>query len=152
MLIAFPPPHHIDKFPRNTRILTSCSLEHPSPSPGTNIIPRPTHHQKTLLTVATYLEAVVGPRAEFHDTRLLVEREILDVYLAGGLVYGRGLPLHPPREVEGGFGGQGHLEVTVGAETHPVIDMKMFLRPEALAPGAFIFSRLEEERAIRTIF
>lgn len=77
--------------------------------------------------MATYLEAIVGPRAEFHNARLLVEREILDVYLAGGLVYGRGFPLHSSREVEGGLSGQGHLEVTIGAETNPVIDVKMFL-------------------------
>ena len=32
--------------------------------------------------IPLYLEAIVGPRAKFHDTRLLVEGEILHVHLA----------------------------------------------------------------------
>ena len=40
-----------------------------------------------------HLKAVVCPAAELHDTGLLVEGEILDVHLTGGVVDGWRLPL-----------------------------------------------------------
>lgn len=63
------------------------------------------------------LEAIVGPRSEFHDARLLVEWEILDVDLAGGLINCRRLPFHPSGVVESGFGGQCHLEIPISTVT-----------------------------------
>ena len=62
---------------------------------------------------AYYLEAVVGPAAELHDTGLLVEGEVLHVHLAGAVVDGGGLPLHESLAVESGLGGQSNLEVAV---------------------------------------
>jgi hypothetical protein len=40
------------------------------------------------------LEPIIGPRAEFHDTGLFVERKIFNVYLTGRLVYGRRFPFY----------------------------------------------------------
>lgn len=61
-----------------------------------------------------YLEAVVSPRAELHDARLLVERKVFYVDLARGLVYGRWLPFDPPRVIQRRLRCQRHLEITVG--------------------------------------
>ena len=60
-----------------------------------------------------YLESVVGPAAELHDAGLLVEGEVLHVHLAGGVVDGGRLPLHPPLVVQGRLCGQRHLKVSV---------------------------------------
>ena len=62
-----------------------------------------------------YLEAVVGPGAELHDARLLVEGEVFYVDLAGRLVYRRWLPLDPPCVIQRRLRRQRHLEITVGA-------------------------------------
>ena len=64
----------------------------------------------------THLKPVIGPRAELHDTGLLVEGEILDVDLAGRLVDGRGLPLYKAVPPQGGLGGKGHFKIAIGAE------------------------------------
>ena len=40
----------------------------------------------------TNLEAVISPTTKFHDTGLLVKREILHVYLTGGFINGRRFP------------------------------------------------------------
>ena len=40
-----------------------------------------------------YLEAIIGPASELHDAGLLVEGEILNVHLTGGVVDGWRLPL-----------------------------------------------------------
>ena len=60
-----------------------------------------------------YLESIVGPAAELHDAGLLVEGEVLHVHLAGGVVDGGRLPLHPPLVVQGRLCGQRHLKVPV---------------------------------------
>lgn len=63
----------------------------------------------------SHLEAVVSPRAEFHYARLLVERKIFDVNLAGRLINRRRFPLDSTRVVESCLRRQRHLEITVGA-------------------------------------
>lgn len=62
--------------------------------------------------------SVVRPRSELHGTRLLVEREVLDVYLAKRLVDGRRFPHHFARVVQYGFGHYRHFVVAVGAAKH----------------------------------
>ena len=69
-----------------------------------------------LSQVLAYLEAIVCPTAKLHDTCLLVKREVLDVYLAGGLVDGRRLPLHQAVEPDRGLSGKGHLKIAVSTE------------------------------------
>lgn len=64
-----------------------------------------------------HLEAVVRPRAELEDARLLVEGEVLDVDLAARLVNGRRFPLDQAAVVHRCLGGQRHLEVPVGAKS-----------------------------------
>ena len=74
-----------------------------------------------LSQVLAYLEAIVCPTAKLHDTCLLVKREVLDVYLAGGLVDGRRLPLHQAVEPDRGLGGKGHLEIAVSTEREKML-------------------------------
>lgn len=69
----------------------------------------------------SYLEAIVSPRAKFHDARLLIEGEIFHVYLAGGLVDGGRTPLHAARVVQRRLCRQCHLEITVGTVTTKLI-------------------------------
>ena len=64
-------------------------------------------------SLSLYLESIVGPAAELHDAGLLVEGEVLHVHLAGGVVDGGRLPLHPPLVVQGRLRGQRHLKVPV---------------------------------------
>ena len=47
-----------------------------------------------------YLESIVCPTSKLHYTSLLVERKVLHVHLAGGVVDGGGLPLVVDREGE----------------------------------------------------
>ena len=68
------------------------------------------------MTGAVYLESIVSPATELHDTGLLVEGKILHIHLTGAVVDGGRPPLHLPGAVEGGLGGQRHLEVTVSAD------------------------------------
>ena len=77
--------------------------------------PAPPHYPPLLglASSANYLESVVGPAAELHDTGLLVEGEVLHVHLAGAVVDGGGLPLHEAGVEQSGLGGQSHLEVAV---------------------------------------
>ena len=70
------------------------------------------------------LEAIVGPRAKFHDTCLFVEGEILDVHLTGAVVDGGGFPLHQALAVQRRLGGQRHLEVAVSTDDKRVSDTK----------------------------
>ena len=42
------------------------------------------------------LEPIIGPRAEFHDTCLLIKRKIFNIYFTGRLVNGRRFPLYQP--------------------------------------------------------
>lgn len=62
-----------------------------------------------------YLKPVVGPRAELHNARLLVEWEKFDVNFAGGLVNGGRTPLDAARVVKRRLRRQSHLKVAVGA-------------------------------------
>ncbi len=62
---------------------------------------------------SSYLEAIIGPAAELHHAGLLVEWEILDVHLTGGMVNSRRSPLDLARVHQSSFCGQGHLEVAV---------------------------------------
>ena len=64
----------------------------------------------------TYLEPIVGPAAELHDTGLLVEGEILDVHLTGAVVDGGGLPGHIPRVIERCLGCQCYFKVSISTE------------------------------------
>lgn len=64
---------------------------------------------------AAHLKTVVGPRAEFHNARLLIEGEVLDVDLAGRFVNGGRAPLDATRVVERRLRRQRHLEIAVGA-------------------------------------
>lgn len=74
-----------------------------------------TFHRSPAAVTCTHLEAVVGPGAELHHARLLVEGEKLHIDLTRRLVDRWGLPLHQAVVVESGLGGECHLEVTVGA-------------------------------------
>lgn len=66
----------------------------------------------------TDLKSVVGPGAKLHYAGLLVEGEVLDVDLAGGLVDGGRAPLHAPRIVQSRLRRQRHLKVAVRAAQH----------------------------------
>lgn len=68
-----------------------------------------------LLVPQVDLVAVVGPAAKLHDARLLVEREVLHVHLAGRVVDGGRPPLHQARVEQRRLRRQRHLEVAVGA-------------------------------------
>jgi len=61
-----------------------------------------------------YLTSIIRPRAELHETFLLVKREVLDVYGAVTLVDGRWLPDHFPRVHHLRLNEESHLEVAVG--------------------------------------
>ncbi len=65
--------------------------------------------------ICIYRIAVGRPGAEFHVAGLLVEREILDVDLAKGLVDGRRLPRDRPVVSQDRLRHDGHLVVAVGA-------------------------------------
>lgn len=62
--------------------------------------------------------SVVRPRSELHRTRLLVEREVLDVYLAKRLVNGRRFPHHFARVVQYGFCHYCHFVVAISTVKH----------------------------------
>lgn len=62
------------------------------------------------------LSAIVRPRAELHDTRLLIEREILHVDFAGRFVNGRWLPGYLAGVFQCGLCHQRHLVISVRAE------------------------------------
>lgn len=58
----------------------------------------------------THLVPVVAPRSEFHEARLLVEREVAHIDFAGRFENGRRLPHHLPRVMKDGFGhGRHHI-------------------------------------------
>ena len=59
------------------------------------------------------LKAIVCPATKLHDAGLFVKWEILYIDFATGFVDGRRLPLDQPVVVDGGFGRQRHLEVSI---------------------------------------
>jgi hypothetical protein len=69
-----------------------------------------------MLIAHDYLKAIVRPRPELHDARLLVKREILDVYLARGLIDGRWLPFHATSVVERRLRCQSDFKITISTE------------------------------------
>ena len=64
-----------------------------------------------------HLETVIGPTTELHDAGLFVKGEIFYIDFATGFVDGRRPPFDQAVVVDGGFGRQRHLEVSIGA-TH----------------------------------
>ena len=64
-----------------------------------------------------YLKPIIGPAAKLHHASLFVEREILNVDLAGGLINGWRLPLHETMVPQRGLCRQGYLKVTIRAKT-----------------------------------
>lgn len=62
-----------------------------------------------------YLSTVVRPRAEFHDARLLIERKVFHVDLAGRFVNGRWFPEYLAGILQRGFCHQRHLVIPVRA-------------------------------------
>ena len=67
------------------------------------------------------LKPIIGPRSEFHHTGLLIERKVLDVNHAGGLVDGRRLPLDEAVVPQRGLCRQRHLEIAIGAKEDLII-------------------------------
>lgn len=61
------------------------------------------------------LVARIGPRSEFEETRLYVQREIFNVNVTGRLVGGRWLPSHQSVVMDDGFRVEFQLVVAVGA-------------------------------------
>lgn len=62
-----------------------------------------------------HLKTIVGPRAELHNARLLVEWEVFNIDFARRFVNGGRAPLDAARVVERRLRRQRHLEVAVGA-------------------------------------
>ena len=56
-----------------------------------------------MLLLMLYLESVVSPASELHDTCLLVEWEVLHVHLARRVVDGRWAPFYQTRIEQGGL-------------------------------------------------
>lgn len=65
--------------------------------------------------------SVVSPRSKLHGTRLLVEREVLDVYLAEGFVNGRRFPHDFSRVVQYRFRHYRHLVIAIGAVNYRIV-------------------------------
>ena len=65
------------------------------------------------LRMNSHLESVICPTTEFHDAGLFVKWEILYIDFATRFVDGRRFPLDQPVAVDGGFGRQRHLEVSI---------------------------------------
>lgn len=61
----------------------------------------------------SHLVSVIRPTTEFHDARLFVKWKILYIDFATRFVDGRRFPLDQPVVVDGGFGRQRHLEVSI---------------------------------------
>jgi len=64
-----------------------------------------------------YLSLIVGPRAELHETRLLIERKIGDVDLAGAAKSRRWSPEHVPVTMNHHVSGHVARREVVRAET-----------------------------------
>ena len=76
---------------------------------------QPLHCEQRLVT---HLRDVLRPAGEAHDTQLLVERVVADVYLARGAQYGMGEQSHLPRRLHNGQSVvNGELVSGIGAET-----------------------------------
>ena len=69
----------------------------------------------------TYLEPVERPAAKLEPAGLLVEGEVSDVDITGGLEDGGWLPLDQPVVVQGGLGHRRDVVVTVGTGGKQVI-------------------------------
>ena len=77
----------------------------------------------------SHLESVICPTTEFHDAGLFVKWEILYIDFATRFVDGRRFPLDQPVAVDGGFGRQRHLEVSIRTtHTHTHISFLFCLR------------------------
>ena len=68
------------------------------------------------MTGAVYLESIVSPATELHDTGLLVEGKVLHVHLTGAVVDGGGLPGYIPRVIESCLGCQCYFKVSISTE------------------------------------
>ena len=73
--------------------------------------------RERLMEYCRHLETVIGPTTELHDAGLFVKGEIFYIDFATGFVDGRRPPFDQAVVVDGGFGRQRHLEVSIGA-TH----------------------------------
>lgn len=95
-------------------------------SPSENYLFTATDKAKTYFGGAYHASAVshhvsvVRPRSKLHGTRLLVEREVLDIYLAEGFVNGRRFPHDFSRVVQYRFRHYRHLVIAVGAANNRI--------------------------------
>lgn len=109
---------------RTTGVTTFPMTLFPSPSENYLFTSRPTKRKSIFqrrtsrhpaASAVSHHVSVVSPRSKLHGTRLLVEREVLDVYLAEGFVDGRRFPHDFSRVVQYRFRHNRHLVIAIGA-------------------------------------
>ncbi|CAA9995562.1 unnamed protein product [Nesidiocoris tenuis] len=74
-------------------------------------------HQVMSDEYAAYLVPIIAPRAKFHETRLLVEREVSDIDFTRRFEYGWRGPQYFARMVKYGFGHRRDDVLAVGTGT-----------------------------------